>query len=221
MRAIVFDAVGTLIHPQPGVAAVYSAVGRRHGCRLDDAAVAARFKAAFRRQEQIDRENQWITSEARERQRWRDIVAEVLTDVDFEPCFAELYEHFARPSSWRVEPSAASALQSLRGMTLAMASNFDERLHGIVAGLPELASIREVIVSSEVGVRKPGRGFFLAIEKRLHVAANEIIFVGDDPINDGEGAAAAGMTSILLGRDLPEIGAITIEWVEQRATSNA
>jgi len=208
MRAVVFDAVGTLIHPQPKVAQVYAAIGRRHGSLLDDAAVARRFKAAFQRQDEIDRNNRWTTSEEREQRRWREIVADVFDDAAFEPCFNELYAHFARPDAWRVDEAAANLIESLSGFVVAMASNFDERLHGIVAGLPELSGIQHVIVSSEVGWRKPGREFFRTLETRLGIAAREILFVGDDPLNDGEGAAQAGMRSVLLGRDVQHLGEI-------------
>ena len=50
VKAVFFDAVGTLIHPEPSAATVYHSVGMRHGSRLDHATVKARFRAAFRRQ---------------------------------------------------------------------------------------------------------------------------------------------------------------------------
>jgi putative hydrolase of the HAD superfamily len=210
VRAVVFDAVGTLIHAEPGAARVYAEVGRRRGHPCDDAQIERRFKEAFRRQEAVDRERLWATSEAREWQRWREIVAEVFGPDDAEACFAELYAHFARPDAWRVAAGAAEAIGSLRGRgwRVALASNLDARLHGIVAGLPALRELDAVIVSSEVGVRKPGRAFFEAIETRLGIPAAHIAFVGDDPVNDAQGAADAGMISILLGKDVRELSEV-------------
>ena len=49
VRAVFFDAVGTLIHPQPSAAAVYAAVGRRFGTRRTEEEIAARFPTAFAR----------------------------------------------------------------------------------------------------------------------------------------------------------------------------
>ena len=206
-RAVVFDAVGTLIHAEPAVGRVYAEVGRRHGSGQNGTTIEARFRAAFRRQESIDRERNWITSAEREVQRWRDIVAEVFGDEIDGACFTELYQHFAQPGAWRVAASAGNLIRLLRrrGMVVAMASNFDERLHGIVAGLPELKELNAVIVSSEVGVRKPGRAFFEAIASRLGIRTGAIVFVGDDPINDGQGAADAGLKSLLLGREIREL----------------
>src|SRR5262245_26789198 len=100
-RAVFFDAVGTLIHPDPAATLVYEEVGRRYGSSLDRAVIARRFADAFQRQEEIDRANAWRTSEEREHRRWRDIFGEVLDDVpDPEACFTELYTHFARPQAW-------------------------------------------------------------------------------------------------------------------------
>jgi putative hydrolase of the HAD superfamily len=207
LRAVVFDAVGTLIYAEPNVAKIYAQIGRRYGRAPGEATIEARFRAAFQRQELNDRERCWVTSEAREMKRWRDIVAESFDDGVADACFADLYHHFAQPGAWRVAASAGELIGSLRrhGLIAALASNFDRRLHGIVAALPALRELNAVIVSSDVGVRKPGQAFFEAIETRLGIAAADIAFVGDDPINDGQGAADAGMTSLLLGRDFREL----------------
>jgi putative hydrolase of the HAD superfamily len=213
IRAVVFDAVGTLIVPDPAVALVYADVGRRHGSRYRAEELRPRFFEAFDLQEALDREAGWATDEARERERWRAIVAQVIDDSrDPAACFAELYEHFSRPTSWRCIAGVGDVLAELRrrGMTTAIASNFDHRLPPIVAGLPELADIERIFVSSALGWRKPAGGFFNAVAAGLDVAPGEILFVGDDPTNDYDGATAAGMRVVLFdpaGRhgDLPHV----------------
>ena len=201
IRAVVFDAVGTLIHVEPSAAAVYAEVGRRRGGGRGVDEIRHRFGMAFQRQDNIDRAADWITNEDRELRRWREIVAEVLDDVvDREACFAELYDRFAKPTSWRVDAEAAEVLEELsrRGLILAMASNFDSRLNAIVAGLPELIRLRHLVISSEVGCRKPGRSFFDATRTKLGVEGQDILFIGDDLINDYQGATAAGFDAMLL-----------------------
>ncbi len=97
-RVVFFDAVGTLIHPEPSAPAVYAAVGRRFGSRLDVETIARRFRDAFRRQETIDRLAGWRTDEGRELARWPAIVAETLADIaDPEACFRELYAALRPP----------------------------------------------------------------------------------------------------------------------------
>ena len=202
VRAVFFDAVGTLIHPEPSAAAVYAAVARSLGSRLTEAEIAARFRTAFARQEALDRADGWRTSEERERRRWRQIVAEVLPDVcGGERCFRELFTHFSRPEAWHCDPGAAGVLAELdrRGYVLGMASNYDARLHTVLAGFPELRPLRHVVISSEVGWRKPAPQFFAAISARVGLPPAEILHVGDDRVSDYEGALAAGLLAVLVG----------------------
>src|SRR5206468_12322464 len=106
VRAVVFDAVGTLITPDPPAPVVYAEIGRKYGSRLDLDVITARFRAAFRAEEEIDRAAGWRTDESREERRWRSIVAATLGDVsDTEACFRELWQHFARPTAWQCDPS--------------------------------------------------------------------------------------------------------------------
>jgi putative hydrolase of the HAD superfamily len=198
-RAIVFDAVGTLIHTAPPAPAVYFETGHRFGSRRTEAEIAARFPVAFRRQDEIDYAAGLRTDEARELARWQAIVAEVLDDVtDTEACFRLLYEHFARPTAWRVEPDAVSTIARLtaRGYRLAIASNFDHRLRQVLAGGP-FAGL-PLVISSEIGWRKPAEAFFQAICGQLAVQPSELLYVGDDLPNDVDGARSAGCDAILF-----------------------
>src|SRR4029453_18969506 len=81
IRAIYFDAVGTLIHPQPSVAEVYAKVGLWHGSCHGLSECLLRFRRAFQKQESLDQAHGWMTSEKREYARWQNIVGEVLDDV--------------------------------------------------------------------------------------------------------------------------------------------
>ena len=202
IRAIFFDAVGTLIHPEPAAHLVYADVGRRFGSRHGPDGIKMRFARAFQRQEEIDRAAGWTTSEARERKRWRDIVGEVLDDVADAPgCFETLYAHFARPGAWRCDPEAAELFRALqsRGVVLGLATNLDERIHGLVGGLEPLHFLRErIVLSSAVGYRKPAREFFQGMGEITKLAAEDILHVGDDMQNDIEGARGAGLNALLF-----------------------
>ncbi len=201
-RAVFFDAVGTVLFPEPSAPRVYAQLAQDHGLAISEAEVRYRFLKAYQRQEIADASMGWATSEGRERDRWRQIVAETLHGVDdTEACYRHLFDHFAQPSAWRVAPDASSILATLhrRNLRLGLGSNFDARLLGVCAGFPELCALNEMIViSSVVGVRKPGTAFFHALADRARCAISEIVFVGDDVENDSRGAASAGMTAILL-----------------------
>jgi putative hydrolase of the HAD superfamily len=201
IHAVFLDAVGTLIHPEPPAPTVYAAAARRFGSRLGLPEIAARFAAAFRRQEALDRAAGLRTSEEREVARWRAIVAEVLDDMsDPERCFQDLYAHFAGAAAWRCEPGTREVLATLagRGYELGIASNFDHRLRGIAAELPELRPVPHLVISSEVGWRKPAPAFFAAVCTAAGRNPAEVLFVGDDFANDYEGARAAGLRALLL-----------------------
>jgi putative hydrolase of the HAD superfamily len=200
-QAVVFDAVGTLIHPQPAAPLVYAEVGRRHGSPLTADAIAARFVEAFRREEEWDWGHGWRTSEEREIGRWRQIVTSVFEDhADAEACFEELFAHFSRPEAWRVEPEAEGVFARLAagGWTLALASNYDRRLHSVVAGSPWLRGIPHRFISSEIGWRKPAAEFFQAVCGRLGLPPQQVVHVGDDRQNDYDGARGAGMGAVLF-----------------------
>jgi putative hydrolase of the HAD superfamily len=200
IRAVVFDAVGTLIFPDPPAPRVYAEVGGRHDSRLSPEVIAQRFAAAFRREEDIDRAAGLRTSEARERERWQYIVAAVLDDVeDPAACFRELFEHFSRPEAWRCDPEATAVLRELarRGYALGLASNYDRRLQGVAEGMPELTPIQRLVISSEVGWRKPSPAFFASLCQNLALSPGQVLFVGDDIANDYEGARAAGLRALL------------------------
>ncbi len=200
IRAIAFDAVGTLIHPEPPAWDVYAHYGACLGSRLSVEEIRDRFRTAFRRQEELDAAGELRTSEERERQRWHAIVAEVLDDVTHpETCFALLYVHFRRPRAWRVNAEAAAVLPELarRSYRLALASNYDHRLRHVCAGLAELQDIHDLVISSEVGWRKPAAGFFAALSRQLDMPAEQVLVVGDDLVNDYEGARRAGLGAVL------------------------
>jgi putative hydrolase of the HAD superfamily len=200
IRAIAFDAVGTLIFPRPTAAEVYSVVGRRYGSRLLQMEIGPRFTKAFQREEALDRMHDWRTSEERELVRWRRIVGEVLDDVaDPEACFQALFDHFSSADAWQCNPEAASTIHTLveAGYDVSIASNYDRRLRSVLAEMQELRLIRHLVISSEVGWRKPATEFFAAIRAVHCLAAAQILYVGDDPVNDLQAAQAAGMRGVL------------------------
>ena len=202
LKAVFFDAVGTLIFPEPGAATVYAQAASRRGIVVDVNALRERMWTAYRAEEKVDRIAGWVTSESREAARWRRIVSDSLPDgIDAENCFQELFAHFAQPTSWRVNPDADRVFSTLRqrGVTLGLASNYDARLLSVIAGHPELGPIRDrVVISAAVGYRKPAREFFEHVVQAAGCEAHEILFVGDDVENDYVGATAAGMKAVLL-----------------------
>jgi len=55
-----------------------------------------------------------------------------------------------------------------------------------------------IVVSDEVGVKKPDKGIFELALQKLGVDADSSIYIGDHPHNDIKGASQAGLTTIWL-----------------------
>jgi putative hydrolase of the HAD superfamily len=199
---IAFDAVGTLISPDPPVAEVYARVGRKHGSALSEEEVRERFREAFR----IEHLGIATTSEFDEHHRWRRIVQRVFGLAEIELCFQELFDHFGRPESWRCFPEVAGTLGELsgRGYDLVLASNFDFRLHAICDGHPELACFSSRVISSEVGWFKPRAEFYRGMLETSGFQKHEVLMVGDDWQNDTVGAMEFGIKAIHVDRGQAE-----------------
>lgn len=206
---VVFDAVGTVIDPEPSVAEAYHTIGKQFGSERTLEDVRSRFIAAFSETERKDASRgsgEMTTNADVEEARWRYIVAEVFPEVeDGEGCFQRLHDYFAEPTAWRAFDDTLPTLHSLseRGIQLAIASNFDERLHPICDGVPALGLFQKRFVSSELGFRKPSSDFYRAIVADVKVAAENILMVGDGLENDVEGALSVGMNAVLVNRKAP------------------
>ena len=203
-QAIVFDAVGTLIHADPPVADVYHLAGWQFGSQLDREEVARRLLSAFAASEMGAGLTREPTSEGHERERWRRIVCSVFDDVPDAGgmLFHGLWRHFAEPASWRLYDDVAPVLSELekRGHRLAIASNFDRRLRAIVQADSVLRRCEQCFISSEVGFPKPDRRFFEFSAAQFDLPPSEILLVGDDWTNDFLGARAAGWQAIWVDR---------------------
>ncbi len=212
IRAIFFDAVGTLIRLPRGVGHHYSAVARRHGCELDAAVLDSAFRAAWKAMPA--RAATRIARPDDDRGWWRALVASVLDRVgaaalDRDAYFAELYAEFARPGVWELFPEVCEVLDALAGRyALGIVSNFDGRLRAILGGLGIAGRFEHVVLSSEVGADKPDPWIFERALSLAGVRPEHALHAGDDPRCDWAGAAAAGLRVFHLERSRGDLRAI-------------
>lgn len=201
VNVVVFDVVGTLVVPSPSVAVAYQRAALRHGLTVDTSIIQQRFKAAWRRQEAIDAAAvpAFATSRGREAQRWQAIVDDVFEGAaPAAAIFADLWEHFGRVEAWQPLAHGRDLVRLAidAGVTVALASNFDERLLAIAERLEPLSWVPHVFASSEIGWRKPAPEFFRWIERRLGCGPAAVLLVGDDPELDVAAARRAGWRSL-------------------------
>ena len=109
-------------------------------------------------------------------------------------------EHFARPDAWVCDERLAPLCERLAslGYMTGLASNYDHRLRSVAAGLEPLRKMNHLVISSEVGWRKPAPQFFEAVCRTVNLPADAILFIGDDRQNDFDGATRAGLPALLL-----------------------
>jgi putative hydrolase of the HAD superfamily len=207
IKAIFFDAAGTLIKPARRVGESYAALAGKYGIRVAPAEVSARFRVCFEGASPLAFPG--ATPDAisgLEQNWWKHLVTEVFAPFgpfkEFDAFFDELFAYFARPDSWELFPESIETLQALRerGLKRAVISNFDSRLLNILDGLGAASWFDAIFVSSAVGYAKPDRRIFEFALEAQQLAAPAALHIGDSVTNDVGGAANAGVKGILVDR---------------------
>lgn len=206
LKAIFFDAAGTLIHLPRSVGYHYALVGKWLGLELDASALDSAFHAVWKQMPM--RPATGRPREDDDKGWWRDLIEHVLDevapamkDLDRDNFFEFAYDHFAEPGVWEVYPEVGEVLAALPGrFDLSVISNFDGRLRMIFEHLGISKYFRHIFLSSELGADKPDPMIFDLAVKVSGFAPNEILHVGDDPVRDWQAAAQAGLKVFKLNR---------------------
>lgn len=205
-RALLLDAMGTLITLRQPLGVTYAEAAAAFGISADPAAIGRAFAQLYPSAPPLafpglagaelqQAEIQW----------WGERIDAVLQATAGVAAPAalhrRLFEAFADPALWRVYDDVPPMLERWQaaGLRLAVVSNFDSRLGGLLAGLGLAERFGPVVVSSRAGAAKPSpRPFLLALEA-LGLTADQAWHVGDSP-EDEEGARAAGLRCLIVRR---------------------
>ena len=206
IKAIFFDAVGTLFYLTKTVGDHYALVGEEVGLSLDAQKLDRAFFAAWKQmppRAAIDgpREND-------DKDWWRELVdlifkdiAPSISELDRDNFFEIAYEHFAEAGVWELYPEVVEVLESLQPrFQLAVVSNFDGRLRMILEHLGISKFFSHVFVSSEIGADKPDPEIFRRALKFIDLKPAQVMHVGDDAVRDWQTASAAGLSIFRLDR---------------------
>ena len=90
---------------------------------------------------------------------------------------------------WQRFLAEAPAGSAWRLLSLGIISNWDERLRPLLAKLDLAKYFEVIIISCEVGFPKPSPVIFEQAAKKLGLASEFILHVGDSDEHDAEGAA--------------------------------
>ncbi|MBI3302154.1 MAG: HAD-IA family hydrolase [Deltaproteobacteria bacterium] len=207
IRAVFFDAAGTLFTVNGSVGEIYARLAREHSKEVAVADLEAGFRRCFAAtpamafpgaspEQILVLEKQW----------WRDLVQNVFAPLgpfpEFAAYFDALFACFARPDAWRLYPETLEILTALqdRGLLLGIISNFDSRLFGLLEGLGLARFFDPVVISTQAGAAKPETAIFTRALAHHGLRPDDALHIGDSYDADIVGAQSAGLTPVLVDR---------------------
>lgn len=206
LRAILFDAAGTLLQPARPVAEVYYETAKAFGGVRSLADVQDGLGSAMQA---------WVHLRSNDptwTRYWHAVIQES-TGVDSSDLTRSLYRHYDDPSAWTFAPGAEACVTACRQKNLktAVVSNWDVRLRRLLALLGSNRNMFDaVIVSAEEPFEKPDPRMFLRACERLGVQPAEALMVGDSMAQDVVGARRAGCSAWHFGSsDCPDFATVT------------
>jgi len=205
-----FDAADTLIALAESVPSVYSRFLEKHHIRLNPTTIGQVFPKNFKNTPPPIYSD-FSDGHTAETAWWRTMVRSTISDAgasdfasspDFDAFFLELFDHYALADAWELYPDTISALDRAKasGSTLAIVSNFDNRLFPIIESLG-LTDYFDLLYNSALACcRKPDT---LIFEKALALTtsdAENTYHVGDSAPKDYTGAISSGLHAYHLTR---------------------
>jgi putative hydrolase of the HAD superfamily len=207
VKAIFFDAAGTLLTVNGSVGEIYARIARDYGKEVSVSDLEAGFRRSFAAAPPLAFPGAAMEQlSALEKHWWRNLVQQVFADLGsfprFNAYFAALFEFFARAEAWTLYSETLATLEQLKGhsFTVGVISNFDSRLLGLLDGLGISPFVDAVVISTRAGAAKPAREIFAQALAHVGVSAENAIHVGDSYEADVVGARAAGITPVLVDR---------------------
>jgi len=211
-QAVTFDVGGTLIQPWPSVGGVYAEVASQHGVNnLSPEKLNKKFAAAWRAKKNFQHTDE----------DWAELVDQAFAGLcasrPSETFFPAIYQRFAELGAWRMYDDVLPALDALasKDIPLAVISNWDARLRPLLEQFRLDRYFEIIVVSCEIGFAKPSPVIFEHAAKKLGIAPENIVHVGDSAREDVAGAKAAGVGALLIDRDKKAIQAGQISSLRQ------
>jgi putative hydrolase of the HAD superfamily len=216
IRAVLFDATGTLIELAEAVGDTYSRIAAAHGAPLS----ARRLGDAFRHvlghaPERVfpgldpsavaAAEHEWWKEVVRQTVRAADPAIRAQPFADFDAFFGDLFDTYSKSACWRTIAGAPGALADLRaaGYRTGVVSNFDQRLPIVLQGL-NIAPLLDIVMYPLLcGAAKPNPAIFHAALESFGIAASSCVYVGHDPARDIAAACEAGLIPLALDAGTP------------------
>lgn len=221
--AVLFDLGGTLIHLEPSKEVVFHRALIKHGHRASLEEVTKAINAAERR---FDEETKSLDGVHEDRfwKRYDDFVLDRVgykgdrskfakdASCDFEKIVSVV-------DNWIEYEDTRPFLNSLkrRDLKIGMISNATDLARKVMDNLNLTRLFDPIVISSEVGFRKPDKRIFLLAAKKAKIPPSRSIYVGDRYAVDVVGARSAGMNSILIDREnyFPDVECLKVRSLKE------
>jgi putative hydrolase of the HAD superfamily len=197
LRAVLLDALGTLVHFEPPAPLLQRELRERLGLEVSLETAQAAMKAEIAYYRAHLHEGRDAESLAALRRAAAAAMRPVLgTDAD-------LTDALLASLRFRAYPDAAPALRELRalGLAIVVVSNWDHSLHERLAETGLAPLVDGAVASAELGHAKPARAIFEHALDLAGAPAAAALHAGDSPVEDVGGALAAGLRAVLVARD--------------------
>jgi putative hydrolase of the HAD superfamily len=144
---------------------------------------------------------------------WQELITEWLAAIGHDPqTTPQLVEvgqsllYGPQSPYFELYEDTLPALSRLKNLNVRMGvvSNWDYSLVRVLKALGILDYFEFALASLEEGVEKPEPGLFNIALDRLQTKPEEVVHVGDNPLDDIEGARGVGMYALLINRELTE-----------------
>ena len=196
VRAVLIDALGTLVHlepPAPRLREALAAEGLE--VTLADARRALAAEISFYLEHHLEGHDAAALEDLRDR-----CAAVLGTELGLEP--SRVRAPMLRALRFRAFEDAEPALAELRSRRVAVVvvSNWDCSLPEVLAAAGLATLFDGVVSSARAGAAKPSAAPFQRGLELAGVTADQALHVGDSPENDLAGARAAGVRGVLLTR---------------------
>lgn len=224
IRALLLDALGTLVELEPPAPHLQEALGGISEAEAERAIAAEMSYYRAHLDEGRDAE-----SLAALRRRCAEALRSALPAAARPADVDELLAVLLDSLRFRAFPDAPEALETARsrGLRLVVVSNWDCSLPDVLARVGLASQLDGVVASASAGARKPEAAIFERALALAGVAPSEAIHVGDSIEDDIEGARAIGIRPVFLSRDgaagpadvttiasLAELDALTLTFAE-------
>jgi len=203
VRALLLDALGTLLELEPPVEPLRRELRERFGLEVSavEAGAAVRAEIAFYRAHHDEASDRERLADLRRRAAGvlRDALPDAAAALPLEP----LTEALLAALRFRPFAEVSEVLRAARGRgaRLVVVSNWDVSLHDVLAQTGLAPLLDGVLTSAELGSAKPAPEIFARGLALAGAAPEEAVHVGDSVEHDVMGALAAGVAPLLVVRD--------------------